>query len=136
MSEPRLIQVWMGDIDGRKSNAERLAGQRIYATRQAIRQPFGAFAPPPESAAWELAADEPVVSRGGRVYFPEFELEPTAQAPGRVRFYAALLYGRDGRDEQGRDGNAFVLPHGLGRRVHLFEVFGYTVRHFPYINTR
>ena len=41
---PKPILVWLGDIDERKGNVKRLAGQRVYASREPVRLPFGANA--------------------------------------------------------------------------------------------
>ena len=134
MKKPKTIVVYMGDVEGRRHPAvSRWAGQRVYVSREAMKLPFGTTAPAPDS--WALLEDKPIEYRGGRVYFPEFELEPTARAPGRAKFYYITYYGRDGRDERAPDGNTFVLPHHLGPEIFVGDLFGYVITYYPHLNT-
>jgi hypothetical protein len=129
--EVTTIRVYTGDCDVRKA-LPRLVGERIYATRHAHALPSGERVPAVNS--WELIFDKKFVRRAGRFYFPEFDLEPTAEdgAEG-IQLYAAVDYDRDGR-EQTMDGNVFTLPREFGPRVnfyHVFERYMRSIGEFP-----
>ena len=128
----KILVHWSGlGVDERKC-AKRWAGERVYASREAVRLPAGMLVPAPDS--WELYDDRQAEYRGGRLYLPRHELEPTARGRGRIRFYYSTLYGPDGRDAHGPSGNTFVLPHGLGPEIFVGEVFGYTINRWPWLN--
>jgi hypothetical protein len=117
--EVTTIRVYTGDCDVRKA-APRLMGERIYATRRARTLPSGERVPAVNS--WELLFDKKYVRRGGRFYFPEFDLEPTAgDGEDGIQLYAHVHYDRDGR-EQTMDGNVFTLPADFGPRVNFYHV--------------
>ena len=131
--KPKTILVYYGDFEeSDQPDWRRWAGERVYASREAVRLPAGMDAPAPDS--WELVSDAAVEYRGGRAYLPEHELEPTAQAAGRSKCYYSTLYGHDGRDLHGPDGNIFVLPHYLGPEVFIGDVFGSMIKHRPWLN--
>ena len=135
MSEkrPKKILVYRpAQGEGKYPGWKEWAGERVYANREVVRLPGGMLAPAPDS--WELYDDRQAEYRGGRLYLPRHELEPTARGRGRIRFYYSTLYGPDGRDAHGPSGNTFVLPHGLGPEIFVGEVFGYTINRWPWLN--
>lgn len=121
MSEKRAqtIRVWTGDCDLRKASPN-LIGERIYATRQAHIFPDGRRVAVPNT--WELLSDKKYERRAGRFYFPEFELEPTAEDGAQgIQLYACVQYDRQGREES-MEGGAFTLPAALGPEAHFYDI--------------
>ena len=133
--KPKKILVYRPAQDeNRYPGWKDYAGERVYASREAVRLPGGMIAPAPDS--WELASDVPIRVADGITHFPDHELEPTAQGPGRIKFCYRTLYDRDGREASAPYGDTFVLPHHLGPEIFFGDVVIYTVVHWPWLNPK
>lgn len=116
-----------GSIPAAK-NIRGIVGARIYASREVVKLPFGVTLPAP--ASWELVDDRRVEIKRGRLRLPVFDLEPTAAAPGRVKFYAFMTYDEAG-GEGGKCGNIFELPYDFAPEITFGDLFGLYAQNLP-----
>lgn len=122
---PKTIRVAQPATVAAEKNTLGVVGVRIYGTRDVVAYPFGDVMPAPGS--WFLVDDKRAKIARGRFHFPEFDLEPTAKSPGRVRFYAFVCYHEDGSEREKR-GNVFELPRSLAPAIDFGDLFGLAMR--------